>query len=143
GPAHGRRGEPCAADRARSHRVTTLRDTSGAPLAHGLAAAPDAIKPDLTEPEEVLGPSLPDVNAVAQVLIAGIHIRTRPAPPVGVTPGGVGPNLSRAPRQSRRTLILRRPDAADTRSRHLRPRRRRDLHGAHPRGGVETALRRV
>ncbi|HEY8470661.1 MAG TPA: 1-phosphofructokinase [Longimicrobiales bacterium] len=49
---------------ARTHGVATILDTSGTPLALGLVARPDVVKPNLSEAEELLGRALPDLEAV-------------------------------------------------------------------------------
>lgn len=53
-----------------------LLDSSGAPLRHGIAAAPWAIKPNLAELEELVGTPLPDqaavIRAARQLLARGL-----------------------------------------------------------------------
>lgn len=72
---------------ARAHGVATILDTSGPPLALGLVARPDVIKPNLSEAEELLGRALPDLNAV----VAGAReIAARGVRVVVVSMGGEG-----------------------------------------------------
>jgi 1-phosphofructokinase len=63
--------------RLKAHGRNVLLDTSGPPFAAAIAAAPDAIKPNLDELEELLGRKLPDDDAIvaaARSLLAhGIH----------------------------------------------------------------------
>lgn len=62
--------------RAREQGVLSLLDAHGVALRHGLEAAPDIIKPNLGEAEELLGRALPDTAAVlagARELAARTH----------------------------------------------------------------------
>ena len=60
--------------RARKEGVKVAIDASGAPFAAAVAAAPDLIKPNLEECEELVGHALPtlgDVKKAAEDLVAG------------------------------------------------------------------------
>ena len=72
---------------ARAHGVATILDTSGPPLALGLVARPDVIKPNLSEAEELLGRALPDLDTVVagarEIAAHGVRI-------VIISMGGAG-----------------------------------------------------